>query len=79
MSKIFKVRTEGALCSYFSTVCSAISIGADIRALWIRLHLQFTINFFTIFIVSSTVKDYREAYPAEVRSIETGDQNPCRH
>ena len=59
--------------SYFITVCKAISTGVDISFLYIRLHLQFTLNFSTIFVGSFNTRASREAYPTEVRSTEIGE------
>ena len=60
------------LISYFFTVCKAISTGDDISFLLILLHLEFTLNFSTIFVGSFNIRASREAYPTEVRSHEIG-------
>ena len=44
------------LISYFFTVCNAISTGDDISFLLILLHLDFMLNFSTIFIGSFNIK-----------------------
>jgi hypothetical protein len=58
------------LISYFFKVCKAISTGDDIRFLLILLHLEFTLNFSTIFVDSLNIRASRDSYPTEVKRPE---------
>ena len=56
----------------FFTVRKAMSTGDDISFLQILLHLEFTLNFSTIFVRSFNIRASQEGYPTEVRSPEIG-------
>ena len=60
------------LICYFFTVRKAKSTGDDISFLQILLHLEFTLNFSTIFVRSFNIRASQEGYPTEVRSPEIG-------
>ena len=59
----------------FFTVCNELSIGVDTSFLEMLLHLEFKLNFSTIFVGSFDIGASREFFLYEVRSPEIPKSN----